>query len=102
MLDKSRKVKDQAIELKTLENLLHDKTKEMSDQIIDLDSKDKALTSAKETIANFENVISAKESEIESLKSIMSESSDHSKMIELKNSYDQTRNDLNLVMEEKM
>ena len=102
MLDKSRKIKDQAIELKTLENLLYDKTKEMSHQIIDLDTKEKTLISAKETISNFENVISAKELEIETLKSLMSDSSDHSKMMELKNTCDQLRNDLNLVMEERI
>ena len=86
MLDKTRKIKEQAIELKTLENLLHEKTKEMSDQLSDLDLKQKELTKAKEHMNNFEDVISAKQAEIESLQKIISESSEHSIMVELKNS----------------
>ena len=34
MLDKARRIKDQAIEMQTLENLLHEKTKEMSEHVI--------------------------------------------------------------------
>jgi len=88
MLDKTRKIKEQAIELKTLENLLHEKTKEMSDQLSDLDLKQKELTKAKENVNNFEDVISAKQAEIESLQKVIAESSEHSIMIELKNSND--------------
>ena len=50
MLDKARRIKDQAIEMKTLENLLHEKTKEMSDQLSDIDLKEKELAKAKERI----------------------------------------------------
>ena len=98
MLDKARRIKDQAIEMKTLENLLHEKTKEMSDQLSDIDLKEKELAKAKERINNFEDVISAKEAEIESLKTVLS---DHSKIIDLKTSYEQMKNDLNLVLEAK-
>ena len=53
-----------------LENLL--KTKEMSDQLSDIDLKEKKRNyqwaNAKERINNFEEVISATEVEIESLK----------------------------------
>ena len=59
MLDKARRIKDQAIEMKTLENLLHEKTKEMSDQLSDIDLKEKELAKAKERINTFEDVISA-------------------------------------------
>ena len=56
----------------TLENLLHYKTKEMSDQLSDIDLKEKKRNyqwaNAKERINNFEEVISATEVEIESLK----------------------------------
>ena len=41
MLDKARRIKD--IEMKTLENLLHEKTKEMLDQLSDIDRKEKEL-----------------------------------------------------------
>ena len=34
MLDNARRIKDQAIEMQTLENLLHVKTKEMSEHVI--------------------------------------------------------------------
>ena len=44
MLDKARRIKDQDIEMKTLENLLHEKTKEMLDQPSDIDLKEKELT----------------------------------------------------------
>ena len=101
MLDKARRIKDQAIEMKTLENLLHEKTKEMSDQLSDIDLKEKELAKAKERINNFEDVISAKEAEIESLKTVLSESADHSKIMDLKTSYEQMKNDLNLVLEAK-
>ena len=43
-------------------------------------------------------MISAKEAEIESLKTVLS---DHSKIIDLKTSYEQMKNDLNLVLEAK-
>ena len=39
MRSKTRRMKDQAIEMKTLENLLHEKTKEMSDQLSDIGLK---------------------------------------------------------------
>ena len=87
--------------MKTLENLLHEKTKEMSDQLSDIDLKEKELAKAKERINNFEDVISAKEAEIESLKTVLSESADHSKIIDLKTSYEQLKNDLNFVLEAK-
>ena len=36
MLGKARRIKDQAIEMKTLEKLLHEKTKQMSDQLSEI------------------------------------------------------------------
>ena len=98
MIDKARRIKDQDIEMKTLENLLHEKTKEMLDQLSDIDLKEKELAKAKERINNFEDVISAKEAEIESLKTVLS---DHSKIIDLKTSYEQMKNDLSLMLEAK-
>ena len=73
----------------------------MSDQLSDIDLKEKELAKAKERINNFEDVISAKEAEIESLKTVLSESADHSKFIDLKTSYEQLKNDLNFVLEAK-
>ena len=73
MLDKSRKIKEQSIDLKTLENLLHEKTKEISYQLSEVDLREKELIKAKETIVNFENVISKKESELTELKNILDE-----------------------------
>ena len=73
----------------------------MSDQLSDIDLKEKELAKAKERINNFEDVISAKEAEIESLKTVLSESADHSKIIDLKTSYEQLKNDLNFVLEAK-
>ena len=49
MLDNAR-IKNQAIDMKTLENLLHKKTKEMSDQLSDIDLKEKELAKAKEPL----------------------------------------------------
>ena len=43
MLDKARRIKDQDIEMKTLENLLHEETKEMLNQLSDIDLKKKEL-----------------------------------------------------------
>ena len=43
MIDKARRIKDQDIEMKTLENLLHEETKEMLDQLSDIDRKEKEL-----------------------------------------------------------
>ena len=43
-------------------------------------------------------MISAKEAEIESLKTVLS---DHSKIIDLKTSYEQMKNDLSLMLEAK-
>merc|ERR1712130_269712 len=60
MLDKTKKIKEQAIDLKTLENLLHEKTKEISYQLSEVDLREKELVKSKETIVNFENVISKK------------------------------------------
>ena len=73
----------------------------MSDQLSDIDLKENELAKAKERINNFEDVISAKEAEIESLKTVLSESADHSKIIDLKTSYEQLKNDLNFVLEAK-
>ena len=73
----------------------------MSDQLSDIDLKEKELSKAKERINNFEDVISAKEAEIESLKTVLSESADHSKFIDLKTSYEQLKNDLSLVLQAK-
>ena len=42
-LDKARRIKDQDIEMKTLENLLHEETKEMLDQLSDIDRMEKEL-----------------------------------------------------------
>ena len=49
MLDNAR-IKKQAVDMKTLENLLHKKTKEMSDQLSDIDLKEKELAKAKEPL----------------------------------------------------
>ena len=43
MLNKVRRIKDQDIEMKTLENLLHEKTKEMLNQLSDIELKKKDL-----------------------------------------------------------
>ena len=43
MLNKVRCIKDQDIEMKTLENLLHEKTKEMLNQLSDIELKKKDL-----------------------------------------------------------
>ena len=43
MIDKARRIKDQAIEMNTLENLLLEKTKEMSDQLSEINLKEKEL-----------------------------------------------------------
>ena len=48
MLDKARRIKDQAVEMKTLENFLHKKTKEMSDQLSD-DIRDDSMTRTLDT-----------------------------------------------------
>ena len=101
MLEKARKIKEQSIELKTLENLLHEKTKEMSDQLSDLDIKQRELVKAKETITNFEDVIGSKQTEIESLKSVIAESSEHCTMVTLRSTCSQLQKDLNLVLEAK-
>ena len=101
MLEKTRRIKEQTIELKTLEGLLHDKTKEISNHVGDIDLKQRELTKARETILNFEDVISSKEKEIESLKNVISDSSDHSNIIEMRDTIQQLRRDLDLVLEEK-
>ena len=49
MLDNAR-IKNQAIDMKTLENLLHKKTKEMSYQLSDIDLNEKELAKAKEPL----------------------------------------------------
>ena len=61
-----------------------EKTKEISYQLSEVDLKEKDLIKAKETIVNFENVISKKESELTELKNILDESEEHSKLIEMK------------------
>ena len=43
MLDNARRIKDQAIEMKTLEKLLHEETKQMSDQLSEINLKEKEL-----------------------------------------------------------
>jgi len=101
MLDKSRKIKEQTINLKTLENLLHEKTKEISFQLSEVDLKQKELIKAKETIVNFEDVISKKESELTELKTILGESEEHSKLINMNNRIDELEKDLNILIEDK-
>eukprot|EP00092_Neocalanus_flemingeri_P001893 GFUD01002020.1.p1 GENE.GFUD01002020.1~~GFUD01002020.1.p1 ORF type:complete len:4147 (-),score=1483.97 GFUD01002020.1:293-12733(-) len=101
ILEKSRKIKEQAIDLKTLENLLHEKTKEISYQLSEVDLKQRELIKSKETIVNFEDVISKKESELTDLKSILDESEEHSKLIEMKNRIDELEKDLNILIEDK-
>ena len=64
MLEKTKKIKEQSIDLKTLENLLHEKTKEITYQLSEVDLKEKELNKVKESIVNFENVISQKETEL--------------------------------------
>ena len=49
MLDNARN-KNQAIDMKTLKNLLHKKTKEMSEQLSDVDLNEKELAKAKEPL----------------------------------------------------
>ena len=64
MLEKTKKIKEKSIDLKTLENLLHEKTKEITYQLSEVDLKEKELNKVKESIVNFENVISQKETEL--------------------------------------
>merc|ERR1712106_666776 len=101
MLDKARKIKEQIIDLKTLENLLHEKTKEISYQLSEVDLKERELVKAKETIVNFENVISRKESELTELKNILDESEEHTKLIDMKQRIDELEKDLTILIEDK-
>merc|ERR1711936_926357 len=100
MLDKAKKIKEQAIDLKTLENLLHEKTKEISYQLSEVDLKERELVKAKEPIVNFENVISKKESELTELKNILDESEEHSKLIEMKERINELEKDLTILIED--
>ena len=102
MLEKSRKMKEQAIDLKTLENLLHEKTKEISNQLSEVDLKQRELTKVKETNLNFEDVISKKESELIELKNILDKSEEHSKLIDMKKRIDELESDLNILIEDKI
>ena len=87
--------------MKTLENLLHKKTKGISYQLSEVDLKEKDLIKAKETIVNFENVISKKESEIAELKNILDESEEHSKLIEMKEGISELEKNLTIPIEDK-
>ena len=49
MLDNAR-IKNQVVDMKTLENLHHKKTKEMSDQLSDIDLNEKELAKDKEPL----------------------------------------------------
>ena len=60
------------------------KTKEISYQLSEVDLKEKDLIKAKETIVNFENVISKKNLSSQNLKNILDESEELSKLIEMK------------------
>ena len=101
MLEKTKKIKEQSIDLKTLENLLHEKTKKITYQLSEVDLKEKELNKVKEFIVNFENVISQKEMELTELKSILDESGEHSKLIDLKVKVDELEKDLTLLIEDK-
>ena len=63
--------------------------------------KEKELNKVKESIVNFENVISQKETELTELKSILDESGEHSKLIDLKVKVDELEKDLTLLIEDK-
>merc|ERR1711872_771137 len=101
MLDKTKKIKEQAIDLKTLENLLHEKTKEISYQLSEVDLREKELLKSKETIVNFENVISKKESELTELKNILDESEEHSNLIQMKERINELEKDLTILIEDR-
>ena len=77
------------------------KTKEISYQLSEVDLKEKDLIKAKETIVNFENVISKKESELTELKNILDESEEHSKLIEMKERISELEKDLTILIEDK-
>ena len=74
MLEKTKKIKEQSIDLKTLENLLHEKTKEITYQLSEVDLKEKELNKVKESIVNFENVISQKVTELQEQEKELKES----------------------------
>ena len=101
MLEKTKKIKEKSIDLKTLENLLHEKTKKITYHLSEVDLKEKELNKVKEFIVNFENVISQKEMELTELKSILDESGEHSKLIDLKVKVDELEKDLTLLIEDK-
>ena len=63
--------------------------------------KQRELSQAKETILNFEDVISKKESELIELKNILDESEKHSKLNDMKKRIDELESDLNILIEDK-
>ena len=91
----------QAVDLKTLEKLLHEKTKEISNQLAEIDMHQRDLMKTKETIIDFEDVISQKESEINNLKQILDESSEHLNFVELKNQIEKLEKDNAVIKENK-
>ena len=101
LLEKSSKIKEQAVDLKTLEKLLHEKTKEISNQLAEIDMHQRDLMKTKETIIDFEDVISQKESEINNLKQILNESSEHLNFVELKNQIEKLEKDNAVINENK-
>merc|ERR1712240_129924 len=84
MLDKARKIKEQGIELKSLENLLHSKTKEMMEGLGDVDLKQKELEKAAEKIEGLEDAIGRKEAELEELRGVVEGSREQQVLIEAK------------------
>ena len=71
MLGKARKIKEQEIGLKSLENLLHEKTKEMMAGLSDVDLKQKELERATEKTEGLEDAIGRKEAELEELRGVV-------------------------------
>merc|ERR1712203_1099305 len=84
MLDKARKIKEQEIGLKSLENLLHEKTKEMMAGLSDVDHKQKELEKATEKIEGLEDAIGRKEAELEELRGVVEGSREQQVLIEAK------------------
>merc|ERR1711915_1101607 len=82
VLNKAKRIKEQQIEMKAIEDLLHNKTKEISNILAELDKSKQELRNQQELVENMENIVSDKEGQLEELRSVLSQSENHKILLE--------------------
>merc|ERR1711890_23111 len=98
---KANKIRDQTIELKTLEKMLHEKTKEIMEHLNAVDLKQKELDIAKDCLEELKQTVASRDQEVVDLKSCLNESEDHTVLLQFKEKQDQLNQELSVLKSEK-